>query len=216
MATMLGFPAPSSAGVCPAPMVAGTLTNFGGSQAHQNMQPFLVLSFILGMQSGIRWLSSGRVAAAGFLIVVLIGIIFHINDYRSVVEIWKATDWFAAKARRLGAEIHRLVPRGKVLTIAPAFPLAGHVPIYPEFATGPFAWRTAHLVPVKRRARLHLIAPADLEEFLAADPPAGILTGFEDDGDMEMPLIEYAQRHGYTLTEFPKKRHLWVAPNAPE
>ena len=175
-----------------------------------------MLSIILGMQSGIRWLPSGRVAAAGFLIVVLIGIILHINDYRSVVEIWKTTDWFAAKARRFGAEIHRRVPSGKVLTLAPALPLAGHVPIYPEFATGPFSWRNASLVPAERRRRLHVVAPADLEAFLAADPPAGILTGFEDEGDLEKPLNEYAQRHGYTLTELPKKRHLWVAPNAPE
>ena len=185
-------------------------------QHHFVLVPFLVLSIILGMQSGIRWLPSGRVAAAGFLIVVLIGIILHINDYRSVVEIWKTTDWFAAKARRFGAEIHRRVRSGKVLTLAPALPLAGHVPIYPEFATGPFSWRNASLVPAERRRRLHVVAPADLEAFLAADPPAGILTGFEDEGDLEKPLNEYAQRHGYTLTELPKKRHLWVAPNAPE
>jgi len=33
-----------------APMVAGTLTNLGGSQAHQNMQPFLVLNFCIALQ----------------------------------------------------------------------------------------------------------------------------------------------------------------------
>ena len=33
-----------------APMVAGTLTNAGGSQAHQNMQPFLTLNFCIALQ----------------------------------------------------------------------------------------------------------------------------------------------------------------------
>ena len=33
-----------------APMVAGTLTNVGGSQAHENMQPFLTISFCIALQ----------------------------------------------------------------------------------------------------------------------------------------------------------------------
>ena len=32
------------------PMVAGTITNVGGSQAHLNMQPFLVLNFCIALQ----------------------------------------------------------------------------------------------------------------------------------------------------------------------
>jgi len=33
-----------------APMVAGTLANIGGSQAHLNMQPFLTLNFCIALQ----------------------------------------------------------------------------------------------------------------------------------------------------------------------
>jgi len=33
-----------------APMVAGTLSNAGGSQAHLNMQPFLALNFCIALQ----------------------------------------------------------------------------------------------------------------------------------------------------------------------
>jgi microcystin-dependent protein len=33
-----------------APMVAGTLTSLGGSQAHVNMQPYLVLNFCIALQ----------------------------------------------------------------------------------------------------------------------------------------------------------------------
>ena len=32
------------------PMVAGTVTNVGGSQAHENMQPFLTLNFCIALQ----------------------------------------------------------------------------------------------------------------------------------------------------------------------
>ena len=40
------YRAPSS----PVPMVAGTLSNAGGSQAHLNMQPFLALNFCIALQ----------------------------------------------------------------------------------------------------------------------------------------------------------------------
>ena len=40
------YRAPSSL----APMVAGTVTNAGGSQAHLNMQPFLTLNFCIALQ----------------------------------------------------------------------------------------------------------------------------------------------------------------------
>jgi microcystin-dependent protein len=33
-----------------AAMIAGTMTNAGGSQAHQNMQPFLALNFCIALQ----------------------------------------------------------------------------------------------------------------------------------------------------------------------
>jgi microcystin-dependent protein len=33
-----------------APLVAGTIAGAGGSQAHQNMQPFLILSFCIALQ----------------------------------------------------------------------------------------------------------------------------------------------------------------------
>lgn len=40
------YQAPSS----PAPMVAGTISSAGGSQAHLNMQPFLALNFCIALQ----------------------------------------------------------------------------------------------------------------------------------------------------------------------
>ena len=32
------------------PLVSGTVTNVGGGQAHQNMQPFLVLNYVIALQ----------------------------------------------------------------------------------------------------------------------------------------------------------------------
>jgi hypothetical protein len=69
----------------------------------------------------------------------------------------------------------------------------------------------AHLVDPEVRKRFHVVAPADLEQFLAKEPPAAILTGVEED-DLEAPLIDYAKGHGYRRVELKKKRDLWIAP----
>lgn len=95
-----------------------------------------------------------------------------------------------------GREMRSLLPGGgKVLTLSPVFPLEGGLEIYPQLVTGPFFWRVAHLIEPERRKALNIVGPGDLESWLAGDPPAAILIGFE--GDQEEALKDYARRHGY-------------------
>ncbi|RYD83935.1 MAG: hypothetical protein EOP84_06895 [Verrucomicrobiaceae bacterium] len=101
------------------------------------------------------------------------------------------------------------VKAGPVLTLAPTWAIEAGLSTYPEFATGAFAWRSAHLVPEERRQKLDMIAPADLEEFLTNKPPAAILTGYEDE-ELEAPLLEYARRHGYRPVKLERGRRIWV------
>jgi hypothetical protein len=124
-------------------------------------------------------------------------------------ELLDRDEWFSQRAAAVGAEIRRYVPFGRVLTLAPAWPIAGGVAIYPEFATGPFAWRSAEFVERSQRRRLHLVAPADLDAFLGLYPPAAILTGVEDE-DLEAPLIAYAEAHHFQKTRLSRKRDLWL------
>jgi hypothetical protein len=97
-----------------------------------------------------------------------------------------------------------------VLTLAPAYPLAAGLDIYPALATGPFLWRAAHVMPMERRKKLGALTPADLEEAMAQDPPAAVLTGFEKRKDIRQPLIDYAMSHGYKEIKLNRKRTLWV------
>lgn len=124
-------------------------------------------------------------------------------------EIFHRETWFPSRAAEFGAELRSHVDAGRILTLAPTWPVAGGLKIYPEFATGPFAWRSARFVSPERRRQFHLIAPDDLEELLSARPPAGILTGVEDD-DLEAPLVAYARAHGFTAAPLSRKRVLWL------
>jgi hypothetical protein len=61
----------------------------------------------------------------------------------------------------------------------------------------------------EQRQAVDAIAPEDLETFLANDPPAAVLTGAG--GEVEAPLIAYAQAHGYQAVELNSDLTLWVA-----
>ena len=91
-------------------------------------------------------------------------------------------------------------PPGRVLTLAPLTALEAGLPIYPEFSTGPFAWRVARFVAPERRARLRLVSPDELESYLSHDPPAVILLGEDRKG--EKLFAAYAAAHGYLLRPF--------------
>ncbi len=176
--------------------------------------PLLVLGVIFGAAStGRRRIFAGSLAAIS-LVSLLIATLREggPSAFAWLGRIGRPAEWFPAKVRSLGLTIQQLAPNGKVLTLAPTWVLEGGGRIYPEFATGPFAWRSAEFAEPERRRRLKLVAPADLEAFLQNDPPAAILTGVEAE-KLEKPLLAYAQAHGFRPTTLSKKRTLWLPPS---
>ena len=132
------------------------------------------------------------------------------RDYAPIQALPKPEEWFNAKIARAGAEIRGAnPPPGPVLTLAPTIPLSARLEVYPEFCTGAFGWRSAHLVPLERRKSLHLVAPDDLAALLEVRPPGSLLTGVEE-ADEEQPLIDWAKAHAFTPVPLKKKRTLWL------
>ena len=181
-----------------APLLAlGTLfgaTEDRGADAGRKRSRTLLLASALG---SILWLLGRSVRADG------------LGAFEWLGRIGRPAETFPAKAKAVGRSIRDLVPAGKVLTLAPTWVLEGGLKIYPEFATGPFAWRSASFAPPESRPRLKLIAPADLEALLASDPPAAILTGVED-AALEKPLVAFAEAHGFRAVPLAKRRVLWL------
>jgi hypothetical protein len=122
--------------------------------------------------------------------------------------------WDPVRAHETGLELRRLVgaDAGKVLTLAPVFPLEGGLDIYPQFVTGAFAWRSSHLVPAEKRKRVGLISPYDLDALLANDPPRAILLRDKDER-LNKPLIAYATAHNFKPQKI-RDKTLWLAPTA--
>lgn len=182
--------------------------------------PLLVGGVIVALGSADRLYARRLVWQTGGLLAVALALVCHrglragiSSELSWIRNAGNPAEWFAVRAHKLGETIREQVPTGKVLTLAPAWPLEGGCGIYPEFASGPFAWRSAQWLESSRRPAFHMVAPSDLQSFLQSDPPAAILTGVED-SELEKPFVQYATERGYQPMKLNKKRLLWLPAKA--
>jgi len=109
------------------------------------------------------------------------------------------------------AELDKALPQGRILTLLPwRVQMLGRE-IYPEFALGEFAWRSAHLLPRKDRERFRLVSPFDLDALLAANPPDGILLDTEEK-ELNGPIEEWAKAKGFGKQPVSDSGDLWLPP----
>jgi hypothetical protein len=107
--------------------------------------------------------------------------------------------WTASKVHQAGLAIaDRLSDAGvsgKVATLAPVYPLEGGLAVYPELATGQFAYRIAEFADESILKHYRTTSPATIEALFEADPPAALLVGFEP--ELEAPMVRFAEQNGY-------------------
>ena len=106
----------------------------------------------------------------------------------TVNKVHKAGDSIAAIMKEEGVE-------GKVATLLPIYPLEGGLPVYPEFATGQFAYRLADITEPSLLQHFRTTSPTKVDALFAADPPAALLVGFEP--ALEAPFVRFAEGNGY-------------------
>jgi hypothetical protein len=189
--------------------------------------PFVVLTLGVALISWEaarrqpRWLLAALVPLAAGLAM------YGPQDLAHLRSLTQPDTWVTVRAHRIGEVLANRLPEGPVLTLAPVFPLEGGLEIYPAFATGPFTWRTAHLLSLEKQRQYGVISEETLQPYLAANPPAAILTGFEQDtagfvpgepGGLETPFIDYALQYGYQAIELDAlvtgdELLLWVPPS---
>jgi hypothetical protein len=188
------------------------LSAFGPTPTHYQYFyasiPFVVLTVAYALES---WLRTSRVYLWACLLYVtlVVGLSIDLPDLRNSVMV--LSDFQQAvpiAVHAFGDRLRSVSPGGKMLTLAPIFPLEGGLDIYEDFANGPFMWRTAPLLSESKREQYGVISPHELDELLEGDQPSLLLTGFEDQfdgftlndiGGVEVPLDQYANDHGYEV-----------------
>jgi hypothetical protein len=184
------------------------------AQYYYGLWPLLTLGTVVALA---HWpLVRQRWGILGLSSLALIAVILAIPQYTpGVGDLFSPTNWYPHKLHRRAQTLKTLVGSGKVLTLAPLYPLEANLPTYPALATGSFAWRVTPLVEPGRRVRLGLFDPTQLAEQWQADPPRGVLVGSEqDDAEAEAALIALAQTQGYVPVSVLDKQTLWLSPLA--
>lgn len=173
--------------------------------------PFAILAVVLGLARLVhRFPAQSGWFLAIFLQLVILANVYQWGDFRRMTFLLHPEAWRPLIFHELGLQVSELSQGGKVLTLAPLYALEGGAPIYAEFATGPFAWRTAPWLTSLERSRFKLVSAQDLEQYLQTQPPAAILVGYEP--GLDDPLIDYALAHGYGWVELTPESGLWLSP----
>ncbi|NJM29160.1 MAG: hypothetical protein HC855_02655 [Rhizobiales bacterium] len=118
---------------------------------------------------------------------------------QSLPHLVSTKSWASEKSHRAGMAIAREIAAadvtGKVATLLPIYPIEGGLEVYPELATGQFAYRTAEYTDPALRRFYRTTSPAEIAQLFGNDRPAAILVGFEP--KLEQPLVTFAEANGY-------------------
>jgi hypothetical protein len=174
--------------------------------------PLALLIFLAALAYDARpQLGAGLLAAAALISAVLAAPRYG----EGLAVAFDPAEWFPLKVHARGEYAADLVGRHPILTLGPIYPLEGRAPIYPEFVTGPLAWRVAPLLSAEERRGLGIVGLEELAADLATQPPRAILAGLDNsDVDEEAPVVAYAEAQGYVPIPLPDEGTLWASPVA--
>lgn len=172
--------------------------------------PYLILAIFAGIS-----ILNGKLKLLNWSVLALLLVAALLNETPQKISndlsrLGNPSKWLPIQVHEFALNLESLTPDGKILTLAPIFPLEMNLGIYDAFATGPFTWRTAHYLSDERRQQYDVISYMDLEKYLMEEPPGAILVGFEagyegfdpyDPTSLEDPFIDYAVKNGYTPVE---------------
>ena len=184
-------------------------------QYYYALIPFLLLGALYGM----RHYRQGWLARPAFQWAAVTALVLAIwltgPDYMRLPRLFEPDKWNPVQFHKTGEQVVALAgPDARVLTLASALPLEGGAQIYPELTTGAFVLRAGRLAAKTEQARLRLVDPARLDEWLAPLPPHAVLTGVHRGQVVdEEPLVDYATQHGYIPLRLDEET-LWLTPRA--
>jgi hypothetical protein len=187
--------------------------------------PFAILTCAM-VASRVNRPGWKQTALGGAAVVGCLSILGGTWDMHIVRRLQSPATWVPVEVHRSGEWLAQEVCEGPVLTLAPVLAMEAGLRTYEVFATGPFTWRVAHIIPEANRQLVGWVAQDDLDAYLAASPPTAILTGLETEndgfepgerGDLEQPLETYAARMDFHRTTIrvpfvASELNLWTSP----
>ena len=169
----------------------------------------LVPLLVLGLLPPLRLLHQRTPLRWGVAVAAAVSLASTWHDYKHLKRIASPAEWTPIKIHTAGQQLATLAPRGRVLTVAPITALEGRLRIYPAFATGHFAWRTAPFIAHQQRHAFGFVGPDELSTLLAAEAAAAVCTG--NIKAPEEAFLEYANSIRYQPHALADGGTAWVA-----
>ena len=174
--------------------------------------PFMVLVVVYVFASAPVPPTARWTRLTGGALIIAAAIDLPVN-YQKLPSLLIPSHWTPMREHAVGERIRSATaPGALVLTTTPIDPIEGGLSVYPEFATGVFAWRTAAFLPPKERERYRMISAAELGALLARRPPDAVF--FNRRKEFVQPFIDYAETRGYRRVDDPIRGGyaIWVRP----
>lgn len=157
----------------------------------------------------------GRIGSTVFIAVCVIGVLTSPATFRlgKLLRKGSAPARVEREAKSFDDQVDCTSDKF-VATLSPILPLEAGCSIYPELATGPFAFRVADQRTHELQDDVGVVGPSRLHQLLRDRKPYAILVGFEPrhDGVFE----DYARQEGYVQLDqrFLRRGRVWLAPEA--
>ncbi|PTQ09893.1 hypothetical protein CLG96_12065 [Sphingomonas oleivorans] len=175
-------------------------------------QYFLPMLAPLFARAALVPLPKGNMRRIGTTLALILAVVGSLKHAKYLGHAASSGEWniltLSRQAHWIGREVHATGAGGPIATLSPHLMIDSGLPLMPEFATGPFAYRTGDRIDRERQLGLVMTSPSGVAQRLDCAAPAAIITGLEshhhiDRIGLDTPLRRYAQAHGYRLLRYP-------------
>jgi len=173
--------------------------------------PFLLLGAVYAIARLYQAQQYHRRIFIGLGLALLISLGQFAPNMRSFQELTTPERWEVFSLHRAGREVARQAGSRAVLTLEPIVPLEGGARIFPQFATGIFAWRIAPFATPEERLAYGFMGPDELPDLLQNTPRVPIFARNRQ-SVLEKPLRNHARANGYTETAVSEAGFLLLPP----
>ncbi len=121
--------------------------------------------------------------------------------FKDIGLLARPNKWSCSEIHRVAQQIKNSIgtvdQNQKIATLEPVYALEAGLPIYKELASGTFIFRLGNLLPERIVQKYSYVSSQNIGDLFEEDRPGAILVDLFGKGDLNKPLIEYAEQKNY-------------------
>jgi hypothetical protein len=165
--------------------------------------PFMVILAVALIHRIPRIECSGKDGLVFYLVMLVTIISGATNLYERLPDFVDFNRWTGIRVHKTSEDIRKLLgPMGQgdlVATLSPLYAIESRLPIYVQFATGPFLYRVGDLLSTQELNTFRGASSNRVTEMFERKPPFAIIVGAEE--GLDAPLRAYAKEKQFLKVE---------------